>query len=52
MWECFVLNNLKIDSVDDKFITVSFTDENNTNRKMKFRNAYDGLIEEINNQNS
>ncbi len=47
-----VLNNLKIENIDDKFITISFTDETNTNRKMKFRNAYEGLIEEINNKNS
>lgn len=47
-----ILNNLKIENIDDKFITVSFTDQNNIYKKMKFRNAYDGLIEEINNQNS
>lgn len=42
-----ILNNPKIDNIDNKYITITFTDENGNQKTMKFRNSYDGLVDEL-----
>lgn len=42
-----ILDNPKVENVDNRFITISFDDENRIRKTMKFRNAYDGLVEEL-----
>lgn len=45
-----ILDNLKLEKITKKYITISF-EQNNQRKKMKFRNVYEGLIDEIKNEN-
>lgn len=42
-----ILNNLKIEKINQKYITISFDGDKGIRRIMKFRNVYDGLIDEM-----